>query len=368
MILRVVRVQNVMEIEEFTRFPLAHLPTPMYPLRRLTEYLGGPEIWIKRDDCTGLAGGGNKTRKLEYLIADAKAQGADTMLTVGAIQSNHTRQTAAAAAVAGMRCKLVQRRWVKSEEAGYESVGNILLSRILGAEIEIVPGAGRIDLLDDVFQHAVQSAIDAGLKPYVVPAGGSDHPLGGLGYVRCAHEILEQSKKNSVDFHQVIHATSSGSTQAGLIVGLHEAGANIRVIGIEVNGMGDSTEATVSKIVRETAKLLHVTADEMTVDVRRGYAGQSYGLPTAECLDAIELVARLEGILLDPVYEGKSMAALIALIRSGELRRRHKVLFMHLGGTPALHAYTSSFERHSYLHRHRTAGGAESSDNRITHD
>src|SRR5271155_1243202 len=252
-----------MKLEDFDRFRLAYLPTPMHPLARLSQYLGGPEIWIKRDDCTGLAGGGNKTRKLEYFVADAITRRADTIVTVGGIQSNHTRQTAAAAAIAGMHCELVQRRWVERVDPGYESVGNILLSRILGAAITIVPGSGRVGISEAAFLAVVQRITREGGKPYAIPAGGSDHSLGGLGYVRCALEILEQCTKADVKFDTIVHASSSGSTQAGLIVGLSRAGADTRVIGIEVNAMADRTHALVCKIARQTAKMLDIEPDTL---------------------------------------------------------------------------------------------------------
>jgi len=332
-----------MKLEDFKRFPLANLPTPMHPLRRFSQHLEGPEIWIKRDDCTGLAGGGNKTRKLEYLIADAIAHGADTLVTVGGIQSNHTRQTAAAAAVAGLRCELVQRRWVKRSDPSYENVGNILLSRILGARITIVAGSGRIGISERPFQAVVRRLSREGGIPYVIPAGGSDHALGGLGYVRCAQEIVEQSRLANIRFDAIVHATSSGSTQAGLVVGLAGLGAATRVIGIEVNAQGNHTRAMVSKIAKQTAKMLGVTGDGLQFDVRSGYAGEAYAIPTASSLEAIALLARLEGILVDPVYEAKSLAGLIDLVRHGEFRKEERVLFLHLGGTPALHAYASLF-------------------------
>jgi 1-aminocyclopropane-1-carboxylate deaminase len=212
-----------MNLERFERFPLAHLPTPLEPLKRLSAHLGGPGIWIKRDDCTGLAGGGNKTRKLEYLLPDALAHGAETLVTIGGIQSNHTRQTAAAAARAGLGSVLVLERWVDWPAENYERVGNILLSRILGAHVEIAPGcvaSASANLAD-----AAERVRSQGGVPYVIPSGASDHPLGGLGYVRCAQEILHQSKDNGLRFSAVVHATSSGSTQAGLIVGLAALGA-----------------------------------------------------------------------------------------------------------------------------------------------
>jgi 1-aminocyclopropane-1-carboxylate deaminase len=332
-----------MNLEEFDRFPLAHLPTPMHKLERLSQHLNGPEIWIKRDDCTGLATGGNKTRKLEYFIADAVARNADTIVTVGGIQSNHTRQTAAAAALAGMRCELVQRRWAQWRDPHYEAVGNILLSRILGARITIVQGSGRIGVSDPELLEVVERISRAGGRPYVIPAGGSDHPLGGLGYVRCASEIVDQSVRAQVTFDAVLHATSSGSTQAGLVVGLRKAGLSTRVIGIEVNAMPKRTTVLVHKIASETARTLKIQSDGEQIDIRTGYAGEAYGQPTTGAIEAIKMLARFEGILADPVYEGKALAGMIDLIRRGELQKQQRILFIHLGGSPALHAYSSLF-------------------------
>ena len=332
-----------MKIESFERFALAHLPTPIEPLNRLSAYLGGSEIWIKRDDCTGLALGGNKTRKLEYLLPDALAKGADTLVTIGGIQSNHTRQTAAAAARAGLHCVLVQERWVDWPNANYESVGNILLSRILGAKIEIV--AGSVAAVSENLAAAAEHVRFRGGRPYVIPSGASDHPLGGLGYVWCAQEILQQGEENGLHFSAIVHATSSGSTQAGLVVGLIALGATCRVIGIEVDAAPEVVRSTVLKIARSTAELIGVghEVSDNAIHVETGYAGKAYGIPSPQTVEAIRLVGRLEGILLDPVYEGKAMAGLIDMVRQRRFAPADKILFMHLGGIPALHAYGDLF-------------------------
>ena len=323
-----------MKAESFERFALAHLPTPIEPLKRLSAYLGGPEIWIKRDDCTGLAVGGNKTRKLEFLLPDAFAMGADTLVTIGGIQSNHTRQTAAAAARAGLRCVLVQERWVNWPNASYETVGNILLSRVLGADIEIGPGS--IAAAGAHLAAAAERVRSRGGRPYVIPSGASDHALGGLGYVRCAQEILEQSQAAALRFSVIVHATSSGSTQAGLIVGLAAGGASCQVIGIEVDAAPDVVKQTVARIARRTAELIGLERQitDSDVHVETGYAGKAYGIPSPETVEAIRLVGRLEGILLDPVYEGKAMAGLIDLVRQRRFAQSEQVLFMHLGASP----------------------------------
>jgi 1-aminocyclopropane-1-carboxylate deaminase len=330
-----------MNLERFERFPLAQLPTPLEPLKRLTAYLGGPSIWIKRDDCTGLAGGGNKTRKLEYLLPDALARRADTLVTIGGIQSNHTRQTAGAAARAGLKALLVLEHWVSWPGKEYDHVGNILLSRMLGAEIEIAPGGGAVSSASANLAAAAERVRSRGGTPYVIPSGASDHPLGGLGYVRCAQEILEQSEENDIRFSAILHATSSGSTQAGLIVGLADFGSPCRVIGVDVDATPDATRSTVLRVARRTAELVdtkHQIADD-DVQVAAGYAGDAYGLPTREATDAMRLVGQLEGLLLDPVYEAKAMAGLIDMVRRRQFESSQQILFLHLGGTPAVHAY-----------------------------
>jgi 1-aminocyclopropane-1-carboxylate deaminase len=336
----------MINLERFPRIRLAFLPTPLQRLERLSAYLGGPEIWIKRDDCTGLAVGGNKTRKLEFVVADALAQGADTVVTVGGIQSNHTRQTAAAAAVAGLRCELVLRHWVDWNDPTYERVGNIFLSRLLGAHITIIPGNTRVGIAEPAFTEVMERVRSHGGRPYPIPAGASDHPLGGLGYVNCAQEILMQMQEQDVHIDAIVHASSSGSTQAGLVAGFHANDAALWVIGIDVDGEASELRATVLRIAHATEELLGVShpLPDGLVDVRSGYAGPAYGQPTDETLAAIKLVAQLEGILLDPVYEGKGMAGLIDLVQRGEFKRTERVLFVHLGGSPALHAYAPLFQ------------------------
>ena len=335
---------------DFARFPrleLAHLPTPMHPLKRLSEHLGGPEIWVKRDDCTGLAVGGNKTRKLEFVMGDALAQGADTIVTVGGIQSNHARQAAAAAVIAGLRCELVQRRWVPWEDKHYEVVGNILYSRLLGARVNVVDGVGRIGTADPEFTQVMERVRAEGRRPYPIPAGASDHPLGGLGYALCAQEIVNQAKERGIKFDAIVHATSSGSTQAGLLAGLAALSVTIPVIGIEVDDEPETLKELVPRIARWTLEHLGHDSDRLSDDVvhiRTGYQGPGYGVPTATTVEAIRMAASLETLLLDPVYEGKAMEGLIDLVRKGEFKHGDRVLYIHLGGMPAIHAYASVFE------------------------
>ena len=338
-----------MKLDEFPRYELAFLPTMIHPLRRLSAELGGPEIWIKRDDCTGLAGGGNKTRKLEYLVADAVASRADTLVTIGGIQSNHTRQTAAAAAAAGLNCVLVQERWAEWDNPHYEEVGNLLFSRILGANIEVLDGSflkdGRRAPRDSLIA-AAERVRASGAVPYVIPAGASDHRLGGLGYVNCSFEIDNQMQERGIRFDYLVHATSSGSTQAGLVVGIHLRDMPIQIIGIDVNAAAEATRDIVIKIANDTARLLGIDPPipSSAIHIESGYSGPAYGFPDHATLEAIRLVARLEGILLDPVYEGKSMAGLIDLVRRGSFNKTDNILYLHLGGTPALHAYSDLFD------------------------
>lgn len=333
-----------MDFDRFPRLRLAHLPTPIQPLQRLSAFLDGPEIWVKRDDCTGLAGGGNKTRKLEFVVADALAKGADTLVTVGGIQSNHTRQVAAAAAIAGLKCELVQRRWVADRDTQYEQVGNILFSQLLGARINMVGGEGRVGTCEPEFTQIVERLKSEGANPYAIPAGASDHWLGGLGYAACAQEIIQQTMELGISFDAIVHATSSGSTQAGLLAGFQALGMNIPVIGIEVDNDPDGVRDVIVRVGNQTLDLLGVqhSLNEQAIHIECGYAGPAYGIPDGATVNAIRIAARSEALLLDPVYEGKAMAGLFGLVKRGVLSRHQKILYLHLGGIPALHAYQSS--------------------------
>jgi L-cysteate sulfo-lyase len=326
---------------DLTRFPrerLAHLPTPLEPMPRLTRELGGPALWVKRDDCTGLGIGGNKTRKLEYVLADALARGADTIVTVGAIQTNHGRQTAAAAARLGLRCVLVMSNRVGRETTSYLESGNVLLDRLFGARIEIRPpetdlGAAMEEIADGVRRD--------GGRPYLLPVGASN-ALGSLGYVGCALEIRDQDASARLDVSRVVTASGSAGTQAGLLVGLEDSG--IPVTGICVSRSGEEQEDKVHALAGETADLLGVPAVARDRVVALGeYVGEGYGVPTEAMVEAVSLVARTEGMLLDPVYSGKAMAGLIDLIRQGRIGPEETVVFVHTGGIPGLFAYPEVF-------------------------
>ena len=330
--------------QRFARVPLAFFPSPLHRLERLSRELG-VEIWAKRDDVSsGLAFGGNKVRKLEWLAADALAQGCDTLVSIGNIQSNHTRQVAAVAAVLGLKCRLVQEEWTKWEDPAYGQVGNILLSRIMGAEI-VLEGAGYSTAVKETWERALEEVRRGGGKPYAIPAGASDHPLGGLGYAHFADELARQEAALGVFFDTVITASCTGSTQAGLVVGFAAQDRPRRLIGIDTAADAAMTRAAVTKIARATADLVglgHPIRDEdIVIDPR--FCGPDYGLPDATTIAAIRLAAQFEGMLTDPVYEGKSMAGLIAMARAGEFARDSRVLYVHLGGAPALNAYHRAF-------------------------
>jgi 1-aminocyclopropane-1-carboxylate deaminase len=334
-----------MTLDDFDRFPLMFGPSPVHRLERLTEHLGGPAIWAKRDDCnSGLAYGGNKTRKLEYLVADALAQGCDTLVSIGGVQSNHTRQVAAAAARAGMRCVLVQESWVDWPDAVYDRVGNIQLSRIMGADVRLVEAGFGIGFKESWEQALADVEADGG-KPYAIPAGASDHRLGGLGFAGWAREVEQQERELGVFFDTVVVCSVTGSTQAGMIAGFAAQERPRRVLGIDGSAKPQETHAQVARIARATAELIGVGRalrdDEIVLDDR--YHAGTYGIPDDRTLEAIRLAGRLEGMITDPVYEGKSMAALIDLVARGEIGRDSTVLYAHLGGQPALNGYAALF-------------------------
>src|SRR5581483_6241874 len=321
-------------------------PSPVHPLERLSAHLGGRvEIWAKREDCnSGLAYGGNKVRKLEYLAADALAQGCDTLVSIGGVQSNHTRQVAAVAAHLGLKCVLVQEHWVDWPDAVYDKVGNILLSRIMGADVRIVD-AGFDIAFRPSWEDALQSVRDAGGTPYAIPAGASDHPLGGLGFARWADEVAEQERELGLFFDTVVVCSVTGSTQAGMIAGFAAQQRPRRVLGIDASATVRQTWEQVARIARRTAAAIGLgreLRDDEIVLLDDWHAG-TCGIPAAKTIDAIRLRARREGVLTDPVYEGKSMAALIDLVRSGRIEPGSRVLYAHLGGQPALNAYAGAF-------------------------
>ncbi|KYO53556.1 1-aminocyclopropane-1-carboxylate deaminase [Tistrella mobilis] len=335
-----------MHLDRFARHRLTFGPTPIERLDRLSAALGGHvTIWAKREDCnSGLAFGGNKLRKLEYLVPEALAQGADTLVTIGGIQSNHTRQVAAVAAKLGLRCRLVQENWVDYHDAVYDRVGNILMSRIMGAEVELVDAGFGISFKES-WEQALEDVRQRGGRPYAIPAGASDHRLGGLGFVGFAEEVRAQERELGVRFDHVIVCSVTGSTQAGMVVGFAADGRARQVIGIDASATPDETHAQILRIAERTADLVGlgrpVTAEDVVLE--RGYAYPSYGVPSPETNDAIRLAARTEGMITDPVYEGKSMQGMIDLIRTGRIPAGANVLYAHLGGVPAINAYSFQY-------------------------
>jgi 1-aminocyclopropane-1-carboxylate deaminase len=329
-------------LEDFGRVELLFGPSPVHRLDRLSEHLGGDvEIWAKREDCnSGLAYGGNKVRKLEYLVADALEQGCDTLVSIGGVQSNHTRQVAAVAAHLGLACVLVQEHWVDWDDPGYETVGNILLSRIMGADVRLSAAGFDIGIRES-WEEALESVREAGGKPYAIPAGASDHPLGGLGFARWADEVATQEQELGVFFDTVVVCAVTGSTQAGMIAGFAAQERERRVLGIDGSATVEQTWDQIARIARQTAEKVGLgrdLGDEEIVLLDEWHAG-TYGIPDERTLAAIRTCAQLEGVLTDPVYEGKSMAALIDLIRDGRIAPGSRVLYAHLGGQPALNAY-----------------------------
>ena len=334
-----------MALSDFPRHPLTFGPSPVHPMDRLSAHLGGARVWAKREDVSsGLAYGGNKTRKLEYLVPDALAKGADTLVSIGGYQSNHTRQVAAVAAHLGLRAVLVQENWVDWPDPLTDRVGNILLSRIMGAEVRMDPAGFGVGFKPS-WEKAVEDVRAAGGTPYAIPAGASDHPLGGLGFARWAEEVQQQEQELGVFFDTVVVCAVTGSTQAGMVAGFAGQDRPRRVIGIDASAKLEETRDQVARIARRTADLVDLGRDlrEEEVEVLEGWAGDLYGVPVESTLDAIRLVGRLEGVVLDTVYEGKSMAGLIDLVRDGTIPRGSDVLFAHLGGQPALNAYSGLF-------------------------
>ena len=334
-----------MSIEDFDRYPLLFGDSPVHPLERLTRHLGGATVWAKREDCnSGLAFGGNKTRKLEYLVPDALAQGATHLVSIGGVQSNHTRQVAAVAAKLGLKARLVQESWVNWPDAVNDRVGNILLSRIMGAHVELVEAGFGIGFKES-WENALEEIRAQGGRPYAIPAGASDHRLGGLGFANWAYEVQKQELELGIFFDTIIVCSVTGSTQAGMIAGFAGQDRPRRVIGIDASAKIAETRAQVGKIARNTAGLIglgrELGDDEITV--LEGWAGDYYGIPVDSTLEAIRLTGRLEGVIIDTVYEGKSMAGLIDLVTSGDIPRDSNVLYAHLGGQPALNAYSALF-------------------------
>ncbi|WP_306152866.1 D-cysteine desulfhydrase [Roseovarius sp. MMSF_3281] len=331
-----------MHLARFPRHFLAHLPTPLERLDRLSAELGGPEIWIKRDDCTGLSTGGNKTRKLEFLMAEAEAQGADMVMTQGATQSNHARQTAAFAAKLGMKCHILLEDRTGSNDPNYNYNGNVLLDHLHGATTEKRPGGGDMN----AEMEAVADKLRAdGKKVYTIPGGGSN-ATGALGYVNCAFELLNQVNSTGLKIDHLVHATGSAGTQAGLITGLQAMNAQIPLLGIGVRAPKPKQEENVYNLACATAEKLGCAGVVKREDVvaNTDYVGEGYGIPTESGLEAIRMFAELESILLDPVYSAKGAAGLIDLIRKGHFKKGERVVFLHTGGAAALFGYDAAFD------------------------
>ncbi|GAB2899507.1 D-cysteine desulfhydrase [Paralcaligenes ginsengisoli] len=335
----------MLQLAAYPRVRLGHFPTPLEFMPNLTRHLDGPNIYIKRDDCTGLATGGNKTRKLEFLVAQAIAEGADTLITQGAVQSNHARQTIAAAARVGMKCKILLEQRVSDATDDYEHSGNVMLDGLMGGEI-----VARLPSGTDM-QQAMESLAtelrSAGGKPYVIPGGGST-PIGALGYVACAQELLNQSFETGMRIDHVVHATGSTGTQAGLVVGLRASNSGIPVYGVSVRAPKQKQEENVWKLVQSTLDYMRLPASSVEradIVANSDFVGEGYGIPTDSMIEAVRLTAELEAILLDPVYSGKGMAGLIGLIRSGHFKKGENVVFIHTGGSAGLFGYRAVFDK-----------------------
>ena len=333
-----------MQLSRFPRVRLGHWPTPLEPMDNLTKLLGGPKLWIKRDDCTGLATGGNKTRKLEWLMGDARQKGADTVITQGAVQSNHCRQTAAAAAKLGMKCEIILEHRVKTDDVDYLENGNVLLDKLFDAKIH--HAAGGSDMNAEMEKLAEKMRAGTNAQPYVIPGGGSN-PVGALGYVSCAMETVQQANDIGLKIDWIVHATGSTGTQAGIVAGLAAINSDIKVLGISVRQPKDVQEAAVYKLTAATADYIGVKGGvaKEAVMANGDYVGGGYGVPTDGMVEAVTLTARHEGILLDPVYSGKGMAGLIDLVRKGKtFKPGENVVFVHTGGAVGLFGYRTAFD------------------------
>jgi 1-aminocyclopropane-1-carboxylate deaminase len=335
-----------MNLKKFKRYPLTFGPTPIEFLPRLTKAIGSNvEIFAKRDDCnSGLALGGNKLRKLEYIVPDAISSGADTLVSIGGVQSNHTRMVAATAAKIGMKCVVVQESWVPHDDAVYDRVGNILLTRLMGADSRLVDEGFDIGIRKS-WEDALQSVRDKGGVPYAIPAGASVHKYGGLGYVGFAEEVREQELQLGIKFDYIIVCVVTGSTQAGMIVGFAEDNRADRVIGIDGSGTPEKLKKQVKEIVDNTAKLVELgrTVRDDEIIINPDYAYPAYGVPSNETNEAMRLAARTEAMITDPVYEGKSMQGMIDLAKKGFFPKGSKILYAHLGGAPAINGYSYTY-------------------------
>ena len=329
-----------MQLSKFARVSLAHLPTPLEYMPRLSEHLGGPDIYVKRDDCTGLATGGNKTRKLEFSMGEAVEQGADTIITVGAIQSNHVRQTAAAACKLGMACEVLLEHRVEHPSETYTTSGNVFLDRIFGANLREYPGGTDFDVEMEAVAEEVRTN---GGTPYIIP-GGASNTVGALGYVGCGIELLEQFSEQKLKIDHLVTATGSAGTHAGLAVGIRGSGSDLPILGIGVNAPQDVQEERVYNLAVETAELVGapgcVAREDIIADCN--YIGPGYGEPTESMNEAVLMLARFEGLLFDPVYSGKALAGMIDYVRQGRFTKGQKIVFLHTGGSAGLFAYADA--------------------------
>jgi L-cysteate sulfo-lyase len=332
-----------MHLARFPRVRLFPTPTPLEPMPHLSRHLGGPEIWIKRDDCTVVATGGNKVRKLEFLVAEAKAQGADHLVTQGAVQSNHVRQTAAVARRFGMKCTALLEHRVQTNDRDYLQSGNVLLDKLFDCAIEYRPGGTDMNAEAEAKGEALRAA---GAKAYVIPGGGSNR-VGALGYVSCAQELVQQADEQGLKIDRIVTATGSAGTHAGLVVGMQGMNANIPVLGIGVRLPREQQEANVHRLAEATADFVGVKGGipRSAVVANCDYVGPGYGQPTPGMVEAVRMVASLEGILLDPVYSGKAMAGLIDQIRKGQIGKAERVVFLHTGGAVGLFGYLGTFDQ-----------------------
>ncbi len=325
-------------LEKFERIKLGHFPTPIEHLKNISKYLEGPNIFIKRDDCTGLATGGNKTRKLEFLMPDAIKNKAELVVTIGAVQSNHARQTAAACTLMGLKCLIILEQRLKDPPEAYMNSGNVFLNKLFGADIKVCP---RNDNPLEFTQNLIKEIKAKGTNVYFIPGGGSN-PIGALGYVECLNEIVKENGK--YNFSEIIHATGSSGTQAGLLAGRKYLNSEIPVVGVCVRY---EKEIQINKVYTEAVKTCEMLKckilDKSEVIVDDGYIGPGYGEPTESMKEAVSLLAKKEGILLDPVYSGKAFAGLIGMIRKKQLKKGSNVLFIHTGGSASLSAYEWAF-------------------------
>lgn len=336
-----------MRLHEIPRYPLTFGPSPVHHLRRLSEHLGGAQVWAKREDVSsGLAYGGNKVRKLEYIVPDVLASGADTLVSIGGYQSNHTRQVAAVAAHLGLKCRLVQEKWVPWDDPVNDRVGNILLSRMMGADARLDPAGFDIGIRDS-WKDALREVEEAGGTPYPIPAGASEHPLGGVGFANWAFEVAEQEKALGVTFDTIVVCTVTCSTHAGMVAGFAAledlTGVRRRIIGIDASATLEKTRAQLERIARHTAEVIELGRDlrDDELTLLPDWAGDLYGIPVDSTMEAMRLGAQYEAMITDPVYEGKSLAGLVDLVRSGDIPKDSTVLYAHLGGQQALNAYHS---------------------------